>query len=167
MNETARVHDIRLRDVLLPEDEARIRDLVAATGFFTPEEVAIAVELVLERLVRGPASGYEFLLAESRGELVGYTCYGRICGTRSSWELYWIAVDPDLQGFGVGHRLLRETEARARAGGGTRLYAETSGRGLYRPTRGFYRRNGFSEAAVLDDFYAPGDDKVIFRKTIA
>ena len=85
----------------------------------------------------------------------------------ASLKVYWIAVSPDVQGLGLGQRLLQATEGRVRAAGGHALYAETSGRGLYRPTRGFYRRNGYAEAAVLEDFYALDDDKVIFRKVVA
>ena len=50
---------------------------------------------------------------------------------------------------------------------GTALYAETSGRLQYAPTRSFYRRCGYREAAVFADFYAPGDDKVVFEKHLA
>ena len=50
--------------------------------------------------------------------------------------------------------------------GGGRVYAETSGRPLYESTRAFYLRCGYRREAELADFYAPGDAKVIFVKTI-
>jgi hypothetical protein len=52
---------LRLRSDPQPGDEARVRSLVESTGFFRPDEVEIAVELVRERLSRGLASGYRFV----------------------------------------------------------------------------------------------------------
>ncbi len=166
MKQTLRPRDLALREEPRPQDADHVRHLVAATGFFTLAEVEIAADLVRERLARGPASGYEFLLADGPGCLLGYSCFGRVPCSTVSWDLYWIAVSPDVQGVGLGQRLLQATEDRVRAAGGRALYAETSGRGLYRPTRGFYRRSGYQEAATLPDFYAPDDDKVIFRKAL-
>jgi ribosomal protein S18 acetylase RimI-like enzyme len=145
-------------------DRATVGDLVAGTGFFTPAEVAVAVELVEERLSRGPASGYEFLFAERAGQVVGYTCYGPIAATEGSFDLYWIAVEKGRQGGGIGRRLMAETERRIAAAGGRRIYAETSGRAEYAPTRAFYQRCGYVEEARLADFYRVGDDKVIYVK---
>jgi ribosomal protein S18 acetylase RimI-like enzyme len=159
---------LHLRAAPEAADPERVRALVAATGFFSEDEVAVAGELVDERLARGAASGYEFLFAEGgpQRHLVGYTCYGRVPMTVATYDLYWIVVHPQQQGAGLGRLLVAETEAAIAAVGGTALYAETSGRLQYAPTRGFYRRCGYREAAVLVDFYAPGDDKVIFAKRL-
>jgi len=148
-------------------DVSLIGDLVTGTGFFHPPEVAVAVELVDERLQKGPASGYEFLLLEHEQQLIGYTCYGEIACTVGSFDLYWIVVSPAHQGQGVGRKLLAETENRIRQQHGRQIYADTSGRELYASTRQFYERCGYQVAAVLDDFYAPGDAKVIYHKQLS
>jgi ribosomal protein S18 acetylase RimI-like enzyme len=158
--------DSTLREEVRPQDESAVRTLVAATGFFRDDEVAIAGELVQERLARGPATGYEFVFIDHQDRLLGYACYGLVPCSTVSWDLYWIAVDPDLQGAGIGGRLLATVEDRIRARGGVALYAETSGRPLYRLTRAFYRRQGFAEGAVFADFYALDDDKVVFVKRL-
>lgn len=148
-------------------DIAAVRALVDATGFFRPDEAAIAVELVEETLARGPASGYQFLFADGPdGSLAGYTCFGRVPATTAGFDLYWIAVAPGAQRRGLGARLLAESERVCRAQGGRRLYADTSGRPQYAPTRAFYTRQGFEVAAVFPDFYADGDDKVVFSKPL-
>ncbi len=157
---------IRLRYELVPEDGERVGLLTAATGFFHPPEVEIAVELVEERLARGPSSGYEFVMAEEDGRLAGYTCFGPIPCTASSYDLYWIAVHPDLQGRGLGRRLMEESERLVAAAGGTRLYLDTSHRAQYVSTRAFYERCGFRLETVLEDFYAPGDGKAIYGKAL-
>jgi GNAT superfamily N-acetyltransferase len=155
-------HDFR-REPRLADREA-IREIVESTGMFHAHEVEIAIELVAERLARGPASGYEFLFAEEDGRVVGYGCFGPIPLTRGSFDLYWIVVDRARQGRGLGRRLLGEVERLVREAGGRALYAETSGREAYEPTRRFYECHGYSAEAVLRDFYAPGDDKVVFVK---
>jgi hypothetical protein len=43
---------------------------------------------------------------------------------------------------------------------------ETSSQPLYAPTRAFYVRRGYKEVARVQDFYADGDDRVIFAKRI-
>lgn len=162
----ANTAEARLREVLAAGDVAAVRRLVAATGFFSDTEVAIAAELVEEALARGAVSGYRFLLLEWQGGLLGYTCYGEIPGTIGSYDLYWIVVAPDRQGQGLGQRLLAATEADIATLGGRLLYAETSARPQYAPTRGFYMASGFQAAAHLPDFYAPGDGKVIYAKAL-
>ncbi len=148
------------------EDPMQVRRLVAATGFFNAVEVAVAEELVYERLAKGTESGYSFIFLEFERELAGYTCFGPVPLTASSYDLYWIVVAPEYQGQGLGRILLQETERVAREAGGTRLYADTSGRPQYASTRAFYNRVGFRVEAQLEDFYAPGDAKVIYSKTL-
>ena len=157
---------MELREELTPKDAARIHALAAVTGFFTAEEAAIAQELAEERLTRGAASGYHFLLAEEAGELLGFACFGPIPCTRGAYDLYWIVVRPDRQGGGLGRRLLTAAEARIAAAGGRRVYIDTSSRAQYAPTRAFYRACGFREEALLAGFYDQGDGKTIFCKVL-
>jgi len=157
---------MRLRFELAPGDREAIGALVAATGFFSEEEVAIAVELVDERAAKGDASDYFFVIAEDDSGVLGYTCYGPTPATLSSYDLYWIAVDPRAQRGGVGLLLMEATEARIAERGGGKVWLDTSGRAQYAPTHGFYRRAGYRLAAELVDFYAPGDSKLIFEKTV-
>ena len=84
----------------------------------------------------------------------------------SSFDVYWIAVEPSKQGQGIGQLLLEEAEQQIAAAGGNRIYIETSHRSDYQATRGFYERCGYHLAAVLDDFYAPGDSKATYVKLI-
>jgi ribosomal protein S18 acetylase RimI-like enzyme len=157
---------LTFREEARPQDAARVREIVSSTGFFHDHEVAVAVELVEERLRRGPESGYLFLFAEKGGRAVGYSCYGEIACTRGSYDLYWIAVHQDCRGQGIGGRLLRATEERIAAAGGRIVWVETSGRPQYEPTREFYRRGGYAREAVMRDFYDAGDDKVLYVKRL-
>ncbi len=91
MNDNARVRpqDLPLRETPRLTDVAAVRALVDATKFFRDDEVAIAAELVQERLDRGPESGYEFVFVDRGDDLVGYDCcYGLIPCSTVSWDLY-------------------------------------------------------------------------------
>lgn len=157
---------VDLRDAVVPEDAARVEQLVRLTQFFNPEEVAIARELVEEHLARGRASGYWFVMAQAPAQFSAYACFGPVPATQSSFHLYWIATHPDWQGRGLGSRLLAAVEAAVAAAGGERLYAETSSRPQYVPTHRFYTRNGFRLVADLPEYFAAGDGKLIYEKRI-
>lgn len=148
------------------KDISAVREMVAATGFFNPEEVLISAELVIERLEKGEASGYEFIFMESAGKITGYSCYGRIPLTKYSYDLYWIVIDPEMQGKGHGKALLQETEADIRRRGGRTIYAETSSREQYLPTRSFYENNGYLLKTRFEDYYDDGDDLVYYLKRL-
>jgi ribosomal protein S18 acetylase RimI-like enzyme len=150
-----------------PEDCRRVRELVASTGVFSAIEEDVAVELVEDRLAHGAASDYRFLFAERAGTVLGYTCYGPIPLTSGSYDLYWIAVQKAIQGQKIGQSLMDETERLILAAEGRQVYIETSNRSHYAPTRSFYLRNGYQQVALLKDFYAPGDDKVIYWRALA
>jgi ribosomal protein S18 acetylase RimI-like enzyme len=160
------VGELSFRDEPGNSDVAKVGSLLKKTAFFSPDEEEIGVSLVEERLGKGISCGYLFVFAELDGRLVGYSCYGPIPGTLDGYDLYWIAVDPDRQGKGYGSAVLDETESRVVVAGGKRLYAETSSTELYAPTRAFYERNGFFLEGRLADYYAPGDDKMLYVKRL-
>jgi D-alanine-D-alanine ligase len=155
------------REDVRPGDLAALRRLCTEAGVFADAEIELAVSLAEDALARGAEeSGHHFWLAERGSTPLGYACYGPIDGARGSFDLYWIVVGAAGQGRGLGRRLLAAVEARAVAQGGRRLYAETSGRSDYAPTRAFYERTGFVAEATLADFYAPGEAKVIYAKAL-
>jgi ribosomal protein S18 acetylase RimI-like enzyme len=154
----------------------RLREILYATRAFREEEVAVALELFDEscgpavRVPFDPGAGvasYEFVGAFTRdGDLTGYVCYGATPGTDRTYDLYWIAVHPEHQGSGGGSRLLDEVERRLNDREARLLVVETSSRVDYAATRRFYERRGYREYARLSDFYAPGDDRVIYAKRL-
>lgn len=155
------------REEPLPSDLQGVRKIVASSNFFSKEELDIAFELVEERLLKGVSSGYHFLFAENgEGQMIGYACFGSIPGTRESYDLYWIAVENDVRGSGLGKEILGKVEQRIVALGGKRIYVETSSREQYEPTRAFYSKCGYLKEAELKDFYSPGDAKSIYVKAL-
>jgi D-alanine-D-alanine ligase len=158
----ARIFRTRLQS----SDPAGIETLVRDTGFFSEAEIGIARELADDGLAQGDSSHYRFVLADCDETLAGYACFGAVPCTRSAWDLYWIAVAPRVQGQQLGRELLDLVEAAIRAAGGTRVYVDTSSRPQYVPTRIFYARRGYTQAAEFPDFYGPGDGKIVFAKAL-
>ena len=143
-----------------------MRRLTARAGVFSKAEQAVAVELIETRLRDGRKSGYHFMFADLDGRPAGYCVWGPIPMTAASWDLYWIVVDPAHRGEGLGRLLLAAAEHDVACHGGGAVYIETSSRAEYARTRRFYVQAGYRRAARLADFYAAGDDKVIYRKEV-
>lgn len=159
-------HKIIYRQEIKPTDIDAISNIVRSSGFFSTPEIDIAVELAEEKLELGNESTYRFLFAEKEKEVIGYTCYGFIFATAGSFDLYWIAVHEKFRGQGLGESLLTETENLIRTAGGRLIYADTSSRDQYKPTHFFYEKCGYRREALLKDFYAPGDSKIIYVKNL-
>jgi ribosomal protein S18 acetylase RimI-like enzyme len=151
---------------LTPGDGARIHAITANAGVFSPEEVECVDELWEEYQAQGAANSGYYWLAErdEDGLILGYSCFGPRSLTSGTYDLYWIAVDSTLHRSGVGRRLLSATEVAVKQLGGRLLFVETSGLPKYEPTRKFYLGTGYTLEATIKDFYADGDDLVIFTK---
>jgi ribosomal protein S18 acetylase RimI-like enzyme len=143
---------------------ARLERLTRGAGLFREEEVATAVELLDESLAGD--DDYRFVGAFDDDQLVGFVCWGPTPGTIATSDLYWIVVDRDRQGAGVGSQLLSEVERRLTADGRRLVVVETSSRADYTPTRKFYEARGYTRTATIPGYYAPGDDLVVFTKDL-
>ena len=165
-NDLPYIKNVKWREEPVSSDVNDIVEIVRSTGFFNADELDIAAELVEERLLKGTESGYYFLFLELDKKLTGYSCYGPIPGTLKSFDLYWIAVNNGSRGKGLGKLVLEMSEQKIVSMNGANIYIETSSRGQYLPTRKFYERCGYRAEAVIKDFYAPGDDKIIYVKRL-
>ena len=66
----------------------------------------------------------------------------------------------------MGSELLGEVERRLTAEGRRLVVVETSSRADYTATRKFYEARGYTRAATIPGYYAPGDDLVIYTKDL-
>ena len=157
---------LQYRDTVKKEDIESVRSIIQSSNFFNQEEIDIAAELVQDRFEKAEKSTYEFLFAEQDQKNIGYSCFGRIPGTKASYDLYWIAVENQDRGKGIGKDLLARTEQVIQKAGGYKIYVETSSQEKYAPTRHFYLKSGYILEACLKDFYGPNDDKHIYTKQV-
>ncbi|MGD0021937.1 MAG: GNAT family N-acetyltransferase [Smithellaceae bacterium] len=158
--------NITFRREIKQTDIEAIENIVTSSGFFSSAEIEVALELAYEKLAEGAASSYEFLFAEVKNIVCGYSCFGLIPLTSASYDLYWIAVNDNLRGQSIGKKLLSKSEKVIFSLGGRRIYVETSSRNQYRPTHNFYENCGYQNEAILKDFYSIGDSKIIYVKSL-
>ena len=150
-----------------PEEFDALVRLATDTGMFKKLEVKVLGELLRDWHTSLAKEGHICCtLKESDGTPVGFVYHAPAVMTKGTWHLYWLVVDKNAQGRGLGKRMLRYAEADARKRGGHHLLAETSGTARYASTRTFYDKVGYSVEARVRDFYAPGDDQVIYRKDL-
>lgn len=81
-----------------------------------------------------------------------------------AWNLVAIAVLNEQQGHGYGAKLIAGIERLLSAE--RLLIVETSGLSSFDATRRFYARRGYNREAVIRDYWADGDDKVIYWKRL-
>jgi D-alanine-D-alanine ligase len=150
---------------LTAADRGRIEEITRAVGRFRDDEIVVALE-VFDAAVRPIPDSYQVLGAELESRLVGWICWGPTPCTLGTYDLYWMAVDPEMQGAGIGTALLQEMERRLK-GVARLIVIDTAGRPDYSATRAFYQARGYSPVAAVPDFYAPGDDQVVFVKQVS
>ena len=86
--------------------------------------------------------------------------------TKGTFNLYAIGVKADIQGKGIGRKMMHYLEEYLQQQGHRILIVETSGTDDFRLTRKFYEDLGYEKEATIRDFWNEGDDKVIFWKKL-
>lgn len=107
-----------------------------------------------------------WLTCELDSEAIGFCYAAHEQLTEGTWNMLAIAILPSKQGNGVGRALVKELETNLRRCGQRILIVDTSGTDEFARTRDFYRKNGYSEEVRIRDFWAAGDDKIIFWKSL-
>jgi len=157
---------LRIRSSV-PADREVVLGMLARTGFFRPDELEVAREVLDDALATGPGGSYQSLVAADRtGRARGWVCFGPTPCTLGTFDVYWIAVDPTWQSRGLGTALMGRAERQIARRGGRMVVIETSGQPRYTSTRQFYMKLGYQYAARIADFYGPGDDKIIYMKSL-
>jgi GNAT superfamily N-acetyltransferase len=151
---------------MIAADKPAVMRILYNTPEFLPHEVIIAEELIDAYLESSVASGYYLVVIELDGIIVGYACYGDTPNTQATWDLYWIAVDHNKQGHGIGRILMKHIEDDIERMHGRLIMVETSGKPDYNKTRKFYDNLDYQNICRIPDYYAPADDLVIYTKRL-
>jgi ribosomal protein S18 acetylase RimI-like enzyme len=107
-----------------------------------------------------------WLTLEASGSVLGF-CYAvpeQLAD--GAWNILALGVDPKRQGSGAGAKLTAQMEAQIEDQDGRIIIVDTSGTEAFTNTRRFYEKAGFVQEARIRDFWAKGDDKVTFWKTL-
>ena len=157
---------MKIRSLIL-KDRTRLHSMLIDSDAFTAEEIDVAIELIDTVLKDESQKDYKIdCMVDDQDQPVGYICYGPTPMTQGTFDLYWIVVDPNFQGKGIGSKLLDFLTEVVRGKGGGMILADTSTIPQYEKTKNFYIQNGFQEVAKVPDYYYPGNDRVTFCKRI-
>lgn len=159
-------NQITYRKETKQSDLEDFREVLKSSGFFYDYEIEAAEDFLKYQLEDVDESGIHYFMAEDKGKMVGFICFGFDSCTIYTYILYWMAVHADYRGKGVGKILLKKFEDYVKEHGGKKIVGETSGRELYKPTRDFYVRNGYRLAAEIPDYYSKGDSRVTIVKDL-
>ncbi len=148
----------------VPADTPTLMAIAQGAGVFKPLEIEALKEVLDDYHREMHAQGHQCVSYEKDGQVIGFAYYAPTAMTDRTWHLYWIAVSKHSHARGVGSELLRYVEEDIRRAGGRQLLIETSSLPHYELTRRFYLKHGYEKACVQPDYYADGDDMVVFRK---
>ena len=145
---------------MIPLSSSHTDDLVTmadGTGFFKEHDDYHEENHIYE---------HKAYLLQNKDKKLGFVYYAPAPMTEGTWQLWWIVVQNDLQGKGLGGRMLKQVEKHALELGGRVLFIETSSQEKYDPTRQFYLKYGYLLEARMRGFYAAGDDMMVYRKSL-
>lgn len=151
---------------LIEEDREKIRKILVETDNFTGDEINIALELIDIYIKDKEQKDYEIFVDEKEGKVLGYICIGPRPLTEGTYDLYWIAVNPEIQSKGIGSSLINFMEEHLKRKNGRLILIETSGKESYEKERRFYEKNSYKELVNIKDFYKVNDSLVIYGKYI-
>ena len=144
-------------------DTAAILALANAAIGFEPDEQA-ELSATLDQHIAGNSAAF-WLTDEDKGEIIVAAYCAPEAMTNGTWNLLFIAIHPDHQGQGRGKALMEFVEQHLAAQGDRLLLVETLA--SFEDTRAFYKRCDYEEEARIRDYYAQGQDKIIYRKMLA
>lgn len=153
---------------LLPEMADGAADLIGAA--MNPDEGAWARRTIKRHFalrVQGLEDGRHYFALLVDGALAGITgLHHYEWGPEENVWLGWFALNPHLQGRGLGLRLMTETERAARSLGYRKLFVETYATPTFARAIRFYTRSGFRQAGMIEKYLPDGSAMVVFLKEL-
>lgn len=86
--------------------------------------------------------------------------------TDGTYNLLAIGVSQDTQRKGIASQMMNYIEQRLKQKDGRILIVETSSDEAQIGARNFYSKMGYTQAAVIQDFWKDGEDKIVFWKKL-
>lgn len=149
---------------LKQSDRLALENMLKKIPNFKLSELNVALELIDIAIINDLQSDYNVFVYEEDEKILGYHCTGKRPLTDGTYDLYWIVVDPDIAGKGVGSILIKHAENFVKENNGRWLLAETSSKESYGKTRDFYLKNNYKIVSEIKDFYSLGDSLIVFGK---
>jgi ribosomal protein S18 acetylase RimI-like enzyme len=143
-------------------DLSLVKTIIDANNMFPSEYLDDMVKPYFEE-----QSDEKWLVVTNEHEdVIGVAYFTPEKMTEGTWNLLLIAIKPQHQGAGIGGMLMAKVEEILSALKVRVLLVETSGLPDYALTREFYPKQGYTQVAVIPEYYDKADDKVVFWKRL-
>ncbi len=146
-----------------PSDKNAVLQIIKDSGQFDADGLSYVESTLDAHFTEN--SGALWLTADD-GEPVGIAYCNPEPVTSGTWNLLMLWTRKDREGQGFGAALVAEIEQRLRAMDARLLIVETSGMPEFETARAFYAKCGFIREATIKDFFAAGDNKMIYTKPL-
>lgn len=144
------------------EDLSGLKEVLDSSGLFPSEYLD---DMIADYFTNPTTEAIWFTsITHGRPSAIGYCAPEKF--TDGTYNLYAIAVRKELQGKGIGQKMMKFIEDLLKANNKRVLIIETSSDDHYKLTRKFYKDLDYRQEAVIRDFWNEGEDKVIFLKKL-
>jgi ribosomal protein S18 acetylase RimI-like enzyme len=148
---------------IVATDVPFLKAVIDATEMFPSEMLD---DMIADYLDNPDSTDIWFSYQEDKNPVaVAYCAPERM--TDGTYNLYLIAVHPSYQSGGRGAAMMQYIEQLLAEEGVRILLVETSGLEEFARTRAFYHQCNYTEEARIREFYAEGEDKVVFWKKLS
>jgi ribosomal protein S18 acetylase RimI-like enzyme len=143
-------------------DIVQLKTIIDKNGLFPPD----MLDDMLQPYLQGSASGEFWLTDEADNTLITIAYCAPERMTQGTWNVLLIAVLPEQQHKGCGAAMMNHIESMLKIRGERMILVETSALPSYESARAFYHRCGYTQEARIRNFYAAGEDKLVFCKSL-
>ena len=137
--------------------------LLKGIPLFTKDETEVVLELLDIYLNDNKNKDYLFFATEEDNkDLSSFICFGPTPMTDGTYDLYWIGTNQNYEKRALAKQLVNHMIDYLKERNGRIIRVETASKDSYSGTKAFYERINFKEEARIRDFYAVGDDLIMF-----
>jgi ribosomal protein S18 acetylase RimI-like enzyme len=145
---------------MVESDQAAVEKLATSTGMFGPGDWQAPDLANLHR-------DHRWIVAtNSENEVVGAAYFAPEQVSHSLWNTYFLSVKKDSHRQGIGRQIMTHIEELALSKGINTLIVETSSLENFSQARSFYLALGYVREAEIRNYYAPGESKIVFWKSL-
>ena len=147
---------------VLKTDVEQIKKVVDSSELFPSEYLD---EMISDYLNNSNTEEFWFTYIDNNAPIsIGYCVPEKL--TEGTYNLLAIGVLKESQGKGIAREMMSYIELLLQDKGARILIIETSSDDAQIAAREFYKKIGFTQEAVIRDFWQDGEDKIVFWKKL-
>ena len=147
---------------VLKTDIAGLKEVLDSSALFPSEYLE---EMISDYFNNPDSQDYWFTYVDQNTPLaIGYCVPEKL--TEGTYNLLEIGVSQEAQRKGIAASMMENIELVLKQNEARLLIVETSSDDAQIAARNFYPKIGYTQAAVIKDFWKDGEDKIVFLKRL-